>query len=293
VLGGQVHEAETAEVDGRYVLKARADAMEARVAWITLGPDGGVSVEHSSVALDSSVPEDPAVAAASQAWWAAYELAVCEDDWGCLDRVIGTAGTELVGTETALRRGETALGNAVADGLRASTGSDLALINAGALRLNHDLAQGEAITRRTIEELIAYDEPVRVIEISGARLAEILDHSVSGWPGHGRWLQTSGLSFRHVDGQATEVHILTSEGPVALDPAATYRVAVISWLVDPKIGDQDGYGEEDHGGLSMNDVVEDGPMLKEAVSQGLSGQVLAVVEGRVCQDDGPCLVPTP
>lgn len=291
VLGGQVHDEGTAEVDGRFVLKATADAVEARVAWVTVDSDGTISVEHSAVALDASVAEDPAVAAAAGAWWAAYELAVCGDDWGCLDREIGTAGTLLVGTETALRRGETSLGNAVADGLRESSGADVALINAGALRLNHDLAPGDPITRRTIEELIAYDEPVRIVEISGERLAAVLNHSVTGWPGHGRWLQTSGVAFRHVDGAAADVYLLTDSGPVALDTSATYRVAVISWLVDPKLGDQDGYGEDGHGGLGMGDVVADGPMLKEAVASGLSGEVLAVVEGRACQADSPCLVP--
>jgi len=291
VLGGQVHDAETAEVDGRYVLKAQADAREARVAWITVDSDGSVEVEHSAVMLDESVAEDPAIAAAADAWWAAYELAACEKSWGCLDENVGTAGTALVGTETALRRGETALGNAIADGLLAPTGADVALINAGALRLNADFAAGEEITRRDIDELIAYDEPIRVLELSGERLAQVLNHSVVGWPGHGRWLQLSGVAFKHVDGAATDIHILTAEGPVALDPAATYRVVTINWLVDPKIGDQDGYGDEANGGLNMTDVVEDGPMLKEAVAKGLSGEVLAVVEGRVCQDEGPCLVP--
>ena len=291
VLGGQVADAETAEVDGRFVLKARSDAMDARVAWVTVDAKGAVRVEHHAVALDASVAEDPAVAAAADAWWAAYEHAVCGDAWGCLDEVVGTAGTDMVGTETALRRGETAFGNAIADGLRSTTGADVALVNAGALRLNHDLAKGDAITRRTLEELIAYDEPVRIVEISGARLAEVLDHSVQGWPGHGRWLQVSGVAFRHEEGAATEVHILTPQGPVALDAEATYRVATISWLVDPKLGDQDGYGEEGHGALNMSDVVEDGPMLREAVAQGLSGEILAVVEGRVCQGEGPCLVP--
>jgi 2',3'-cyclic-nucleotide 2'-phosphodiesterase (5'-nucleotidase family) len=175
----------------------------------------------------------------------------------------------------------------------------VALINAGALRINQDLPAYSILGRRVVEELVQYENELVLVEISGERLQKILDHAVRGWPS-GHFLQVSGIAFRHdpVAAKASDLHLLTQEaGPVLLEPDAVVKVALPRFLVDPKKGDQDGYGEEANGGLSMMDVKASGSSMREALIEALKAAgkdgIAPEREGRICRTDlptRPCLL---
>jgi 2',3'-cyclic-nucleotide 2'-phosphodiesterase (5'-nucleotidase family) len=307
VLGGQDHHEITEDAGGgRFVLKGQADAVKVRAAWITVAADGSVSVEPETYELSpEKVAPDPAVAGAVQAWTSAFELSYCGDDygsWGCLDEVYGKAGTSLVGDELVLRQAESNLGSWVADSLKSSfEGAQVGLVNAGALRLNSVIPQGQDITRQTLEELLPYDDDVVLVEMSGAQLKDVLEHAVQGWPSSGQFLQVSGVVFRHdvAAGTVTHVHLVTDEGLVQLEDEAEVRVATVIYLVDPSKGDQDGFGAEDAGALNMSSVRERKPSLRGVLVEGLKAAgeagITPVAEGRICNSDAPegspCLVP--
>jgi hypothetical protein len=93
--------------------------------------------------------------------------------------------------------------------------------------------------------------------------------------------------------------MLTDEGPVPLSAKENYRIVMPRFLVDPTRGDQDGYGEESAGGLSMTDVAESDSSMRAALIAALQEAGKAGIaperEGRICRQDlpdRPCLVPT-
>lgn len=89
-------------------------------------------------------------------------------------------------------KSETAWGRFVADGLRVTAGSDLALINAGALR-SGKLRAG-AIEQEAIDALLNFgDDDIVTLTVTGAQLREALERAVREYP-------TSDVAFLHGSG---------------------------------------------------------------------------------------------
>lgn len=299
LLGGQNQAPVAEQVDGRWLIKGAADAAVVQVAWVTVGADGAVTVDVNAVELGPDTVEDPAIQAASQVWWSAFDKAYCGDQLGCLQEQYATAGVDLIARETSLRSHETNFGSWVADTLRADfPDADAAIVNAGALRLNQDLLAGSGITRQLVEELLQYDNELVQIEVTGARMKQILTHAVTDYPS-GHYLQVSGITYRHdvATGTISDLHRLTADGPVPVADDDTLAVVTVRFLVDPAMGDQDGFAEDAAGGLSMADVKVTGERsMKDVVTAGLknSGEIAPEAHGRICtstRPEAPCLVP--
>lgn len=305
ILGGHDHEKMAIEVGKRLVLKADADARTATVVKLTLGPDGlNVAHEFRALADDSPRPDPDAQILVGQ-WQARHEREFCaktNEPSNCLETLYGSTRTVLEAEENKIRGQETSLGDWVADQMlreAAPCGAQVAFINAGTLRLNQDLAAGTKITRRQIEELFGYETPLRLVRINGAILQQVADQSTRGWPGSGTWLQIAGFAWVH-DQQgrrATNLTLLTPQGPRPVRPDEEILAAVGDYLVNPQIGDQDGYSMLKPE-LIVTDCPATGPevqdvkkiivkALQDAQPQGIA----PVADGRICQpDDGrPCL----
>jgi 2',3'-cyclic-nucleotide 2'-phosphodiesterase (5'-nucleotidase family) len=110
---------------------------------------------------------------------------------------VGSTSVTIEASGSTSRRHESVLGDLVTDAMRAGTGADVALINAGALRLESNIVPGP-ITNYELEALLPFADQTRVISfpISGAGLRRLLEHGVAeGILGSGGFLQVSGLSF--------------------------------------------------------------------------------------------------
>lgn len=302
VLGGQPQQGESLEVGGRWILKGQADATAVRVAWVTVALDGTVSVQHERVLLGPETPlEDPALSMAANAWWRAFDAVFCGEEIGCLEENYSHTKTLLHGSQSEIRGAESALGNWAADVYRKSfENADVALINAGALRINQDLPPYAVLGRRFVEELVQFENELVLVKITGERLQQILTHAVQSWPS-GHFLQVSGVAFRHdpVSSAASDLHLIRPGGskPLAMD--AQLMVALPRFLVDPKKGDQDGFGDEGAGGLSMIDAQGSGAPMRDALIDALKragkGGIAPEREGRICRTDlpdRPCLLDT-
>ncbi len=305
ILGGHNHVHMTIEHQGAAVLKADADATSVRVVDVTVGADGSVRYAadspHTPVGPDSPEP-DAQVAAVIDGWLARYEADFCgERGPGCLDTKLTVAKNRWVAEELEIRRYETNLGDWVSDlalGIFAPDGAQMAFVNSGSLRLNQDVPEGSDVTRQIIEEIFAYPAPMHLIEVDGAVIQQMLERSIYDWTGSGHFLQMSGIAWRHdtVANQPTDIHLLTDQGPVPLDPKARYKVVIGDYLINPDIGDQDGYSF-----LSKDMVVEsprDGTDLKDVVLEQLKaageGGLALSKAGRICsgdRDTEPCLLP--
>lgn len=304
ILGGHDHVLMTLEGNGRIAVKGDADALRVRTVEISVAADGRVScfADPQGVALgpDEPVP-DALVQRLIETRLAAFAHAFCgEQGPDCLQQQLSVANTDLLAEELEIRRYESNYGNWIVDHMLATfaaDGAELAFVNSGSLRLNQNITAGTPITRQIVEETFAYPMPMRLIEVDGATLQKLLDHSIEQWTGSGHWLQIAGWAYRHdVAAQtATGAVWLSPNGPQPLDPNRRYRAVTIDFLLDPS-GGQDGYG------MLTPDMALDSPRngtdLKQVVLDALAAAGLAgigpVVEGRICstdRPDGPCLLP--
>lgn len=304
ILGGHDHVLMTLEHEGRAVIKGDADALRVRVVEVSVDAQGEVrwSADPQGRALgpDSPAP-DPAVQGLIEARLAGFDRAFCgAEQGGCLAQVLTVAHTTLRAEELEIRRYESNYANWIVDRMLesfAEDGAELALINAGSLRLNQDIGAGTPITRQIVEETFAYATTMQLIEVDGATLQAVLDRAVENWRGSGHWLQIAGWAFRHdvEAGRARDPVWLSEEGPQALEPDRRYRVVVTDFLLDPDKG-QDGYTM-----LSRAMIVPSSPAqadIKAVVIQALAAAgeagIAPQVEGRICSSDRteqPCLVP--
>jgi len=99
-------------------------------------------------------------------------------------------GRRMDARDEALRTGSTDFGNFVADAIEIATGAELALINAGCLRL--DGAVGPEITVRDLQETFLYDRPnaIVMVELTAAEVQAVLEHALTK-SGGGGFLQVS------------------------------------------------------------------------------------------------------
>lgn len=309
ILGGHDHVLTTRTAQGRHVLKGDADALRVRVVSISIDARGEVIVaaapEGSAIGPDTPVP-DPDVQRLVDARRLAFSTSFCAKSGeppSCLTTPLTITHTELLAEELEIRRYETNYGDWILDrALQAFAADkpDLALLNAGTLRLNQNIAPGTALTREIVEETFAYPAPLYLIEIDGKTLQAVLEQAVTTWTGSGHWLQVAGIAFRHdvEAGKVSNAVLVRPDGSTAaIEPKRKYRVVAPQFMLDATMGNQDGYAM-----LSMQQVVKkaagNGTDLKQIVMRELeaAGQagIAPQLAGRICSSDrpsAPCLAP--
>jgi len=306
VIGGHEHEPVRMQVRGRWILKADAGARTATVVRLTRKADGSVVVtsELRPLGGDSPAP-DPQVQALVDDWLSRQQKEFCaaaKAGPDCLLERYGHSRTELVAEETRIRGRETSLGNWVADRMVEafrSCGARVAFMNSGGLRINGDLPAGGTIIRRHLEELIAYKTPLYLLKLEGATLIKVAEQSVRGWPGSGTWLQVAGFAFRHDTAQrsASSLTWLGSGPPRPVAPGDEVLAVAPDYLINPDIGDQDGYLMLNRGQV-VRECAVNGTELKDLLIRDIKAAepagIAPRVEGRICQGEAgaPCLAVT-
>ncbi len=283
IVGGHEHTRQhPPPVQGRYVLKADADATSALVVKVKPRREGPPYVSYRYVALAGNRPglPDPAVLGRVRAWQWRHARAYCAKTGKpafCLDDTVGYSSALLHAAEEDIRACTTNFGNWIADRARAAfegQGAQIAFVNAGSLRLNQDLPPGP-ILRRDIEELFQYPMPLRLFEIRGRTLQAVVQKSIEDWPGHGRWLQISGFSFTHdragrgpdATGSAKDLVLVKDDRTrVPVHDDDTILAVANDFLVQPH-GDRDGYAMLQAPGIRV--LGSAAPDLKQVVYDAL------------------------
>ena len=223
VLGGHEHEAHDSVVSGRHVLKADANARSAQ--FVTLW--GGKEKWRQAVGLvpiDNRLPEDTATAAVVERWTDSLRTRLGPE------KQVATAVDPIDARDATSRRRESPIGDLVTDAMRSGTGADVALINAGAMRLD-DVIPAGPVSNYQLESIFLFADETRVVSfpLTGARLREVLEHGVSQASlGKGGFLQVSGIAFTFDPSKPTGSRLA---GPVtgprggAVGPAETVTVA--------------------------------------------------------------------
>lgn len=167
-------------------------------------------VSYHLVPTDSTIAPDPEV----QAIVDGYDAKVRP----ILDRVIGQVGAEVQNTPAKAEL-DRPLGDLIADMLRAETGADVAFYNRGGVR---GYLPAGPLAVRTLHEMFPFDDNIVLLQVSGARLAQIVEQGVQTQAN----LSPSGLKA-----------IIDSHGKASIEvagqplkPEGTYTLATTNFL---------------------------------------------------------------
>ncbi len=192
---------------------------------------------------------------------------------------IGATSGPLDSRRNVVRGEESAMGNLIADAMRAATGADLTITNGGGIRADRTYDAGTMLTRRDILSELPFGNVTVLTEITGAQVLAALENGVSQVEkGAGRFPQVSGVTFAFDPGaeagsRVSEVMV----GGAALDLDRVYKVATNDYM----LGGGDGYSalagghvliNQGNGNLMANDVMN---------YVATMGGTDAAVEGRI------------
>jgi 2',3'-cyclic-nucleotide 2'-phosphodiesterase (5'-nucleotidase family) len=192
---------------------------------------------------------------------------------------IGVTEVPLDSRRNVVRAEESAMGNLIADAIRAATGADIGIANGGGIRGDRTYDAGTKLTRRDILTELPFGNVTVVTELPGSQVLAALENGVSQVEkGAGRFPQVSGLTYAFdasapAGSRVSEVMV----GGQPLDPDKVYRVAANDYI----LGGGDGYSalgggnvivNAGNGNLMANDVID-------YVAE--TGKVTVGVEGRI------------
>jgi 5'-nucleotidase len=236
ILGGHEHEAHDSVVSGRHVIKADANSRSAQFATLW-GGKGKWRQAIGLVRIDSRLPDDSATARVVAAWADSLRRRLGPE------RPVGTAEAPIDARDAVSRRRESALGSLVTDALRAGTGADVALLNAGAMRLDDVIPEGP-VSSYQLESIFLFADETRIVTfpLSGSRLREVLEQGVSDASlGKGGFLQVAGVTFTFDRSRPSGRRLasdLRQPGGGMIAPGDTVKVAMAGF---PACNGGDGY----------------------------------------------------
>ena len=196
-----------------------------------------------------------------------------------LDVVIGKTATALDSRKASVRSGETAIGNLIADAMRAAVGADVALTNGGGIRGNKEYAPGAELTRRDILTELPFGNKTLKLEVTGEAILAALENGVSQ-------VENAAGRFPHISGMTAEADLAAPAGSrikavtiggAALDPGKTYTLATNDFMARGG----DGYGMFANVPRVLGDL--DAKLMANDVMAHVRqmGEVAPKVEGRI------------
>lgn len=287
IAGGHEHYRLSDALTDSTALITKGDS-NARGIWrVTLTNRPRAQARAEAVEVDSTIPVDPGYEReVTQAWAARLREKV-----PFLDATIGRSDGLMDATEGTVRGAESAWANWLADQMRTAfptQPADIAVLNGGALRI--DDVFGGTIRWEHLARTFGFPTRVALVSLRGEDVRGMLERSVSGGQGEGRFLQVSGLRVRFDRGRAEGQRIVDVQvqrgaawAPLAAD--SVYVVAVPDYL----FGGGDGYTFARHAVAS----VPPGPDLKLIAFDALAalyarGEAISPrVEGRLVDATPP------
>lgn len=259
VLGGHSHEATAECLDGTVVSRPQANGE--RLLEVVLGETPEVRL----LDLDTA-PVDTRVRDSVRDRITATGL----------DEVLCTVDEPLARTKLTASRGESRIGNFVTDAYRWKTGADIAVLAARAIRTDAHLA-GD-VTVYDVVSLVPFDEPLVVVELSGAELRQTLrelDH-------RGRPETLPNWSFGHLSGARVTWNADRTIADATVDgtpitPEETYTLATTGYYV-----------ETDHIFTAFDESAilnSLGPQYEALIQYARDADVEPTIEGRIVRPD--------
>lgn len=176
--------------------------------------------------IDSaSVTPDPDVLAKVKAYEAELDSA--------LDVPLATLTAPLDSRTELVRSREMAIGDFVADALRAAQRAEIAVTNGGGIRGNKAYPAGHAFTRRDVLTELPFGNKTVAVTVTGAVLRQALEHGFGQLPqASGRFPQVSGLEVVvDPDRPAGQRVVSVTVGGDPLDETRSYRLATNDFIL--------------------------------------------------------------
>ena len=219
----------------------------------------------------ATVTPDPDVAATVES----YRRKLAQE----LDVEVGRTEGPLDSRKAAVRSDETAIGNLIADALRAATHADVAITNGGGIRGNREYPAGSAITRRDILSELPFGNRTVVLELTGEAILTALENGVSvRGEEAGRFPQVSGLKVVVDLAKPAGSRVISAEiAGKPVDPKAIYRLATNDFMA------RGGDGYRVFANARAITAAGDGTLMAADVMAYIAslGKVTAAVEGRI------------
>jgi 5'-nucleotidase/UDP-sugar diphosphatase len=219
----------------------------------------------------ATVPPDPEVAVVV----AKLEAELARE----MDQPLVKLAVQLDSRNIAVRTGEAAIGNLIADAMRAKSGADAAVMNGGGIRGGRVYPPGSTITRRDILAELPFGNRVVTIEIRGRDLRAALENGLARLEdAAGRFPQVSGMTITFDPRRPPGKRIVSIRiGGKPLDPNRVYRIATNDFLARGS----DGY--DTFGKARSLLPADDSPLLANEVMAYLQtlGTVTTGIEGRI------------
>lgn len=222
VLGGHEHENNELYRGSGFtpILKADANARSMQVHQLGYNPGTG-EISHNATLrrITSDDPDDPEVAAQVDRWvdaaFAGFKAQGFEPE-----RVLTKTDEDLDGRESTVRNRPTRLGQLIAEGMiEAAGGVDLAIFNAGSIRIDDVIPAGN-VSEYDVIRTLPFGGTVLGCKMQGDLLGRVLDQGRAN-AGIGGFLQTANVTY--ADGW------LINGQP--LDPSRSYSVAILDFLL--------------------------------------------------------------
>src|SRR5262245_18210877 len=204
---------------------------------------------HDGTAIDVAITVDEANGRRHTTWWPQFRVidtatvtpdpevaAVVAGFESVLDKhldtPIGTTAVELDSTSAIVRSREAAIGNLVADAMRWSAQTEVAVTNGGSIRGGRIYPPGATLTRRDVLSELPFGNRLVTIEISGSALAAAIENGLSQLPRpSGRFPQVSGLTIEAEASRPPGRRVLLIKvGDAPLDPNRSYSIATNDFL---------------------------------------------------------------
>lgn len=212
ILGGHVHEPRETVVDD--TLLVRPGAGGRRLAAVEVGESGASVTWHRT----ADAPPEPTLVRTYRDRLAT--LGLDEPVTEVAEPVVRVANT-----------GESAVGNFVADALRAAATADVGLMHGGSIRADDPLSG--TVTAADLVSLVPFDNDVVAVDLDGERLRAVLRDAAGvhlDRPGNRRWygqLSNVRLVWDHETASIDRATV----GGAEIDPDASYRLGTVDYVL--------------------------------------------------------------
>jgi 2',3'-cyclic-nucleotide 2'-phosphodiesterase (5'-nucleotidase family) len=145
---------------------------------------------------------------------------------------IGVTTTPLDSRRATVRGQEAAIGNLIADAMRAAVHADVAITNGGGIRADREYPAGSALTRADIFAELPFGNQTVSLELTGDGILAALENGFSQVEAvAGRFPQISGMKVTaDLSKPAGERVVSVMVGDKPLDPGATYTLATNDFM---------------------------------------------------------------
>ncbi|MFQ3295854.1 MAG: 2',3'-cyclic-nucleotide 2'-phosphodiesterase (5'-nucleotidase family) [Halobacteriales archaeon] len=259
VLGGHVHSERIKRVDG--TLLTRPGVNGEVVLEIDL--DDNPTVSRHEV---DDAPVHNGVADALRDRMSAADL----------DEVVGTVAEPIDRSEETVFRGESRVGNFVADAYRWMMGADVGLQNSGGIRSGEPL--DGAVTLADLISIVPFEEPVAVAELTGTELLDTFRQADGSRVAFGEssWWHAHVSGARIVWDPESGALQGATVGGEPIDSAATYTVATTRYLF---------HSDHEFPAIDERHLVEAGPIQYESLVEFATTKGIdPSIEGRIVHE---------